>query len=281
MAEPENGSTPPEPQPDANKMEVESQTADKDHEVSNPPPSAWAPQAPKTFLKEAEVNLTTGELKLYELHVRLERSQERRRVTGAQLMDFFQGKVPNTVDTFRQKSESFFQVFFIDQQARDMFHNKREKIGKTDLDMESFPPPNSPFWKPTPTIINTKMRLISVPAAYPLSKFEETLRAKVTGYIPGSAQFETYVHNRKVKNGNISFHVTKLRIGTPWLFIRVGDSDVQMENPLRPNSVGSKIPNSDTEAAEAAEAANIAAQAATQAAAQPSTQTATQAAARS
>ena len=117
--------------------------------------------------------------------------------------------------------------------------------------MESLPPPGSPFWKPTPSIINTKMRLLAIPAQYPLEKFEETLRAKVIGYIPESAQFETFVQNRKVKNGNLSFHITKLRSGTPWLYIRIGEHDVQMENPLRPNLPGAPIPNSDIEAAKA------------------------------
>ena len=215
------------------------------------PANAWAPKKEKRFCTEAKVNQMTNELILFQLHVRLGKSQDKRRVSGDRLMAFFQTHAPDTVDSFRQKSDTFFQVHFKDEEARDLFHGKKEKFDSITAEMESFPPPGSPFWKPTPSIINTKMRLLTIPAQYPLEKFEETLRAKVIGYIPESAQFETFVQNRKVKNGNLSFHVTKLRSGTPWLYIRIGEHDVQMENPLRPNLPGAPIPNSDIEAAKA------------------------------
>ena len=215
---------------------------------------AWQPKEIKEYRTEAEVISETGETKLYELHVRVEKTQDRKKVVGNQVLALILSKAPNTVDTFRQKSDVFFQVLFVDKEARDFFHGRKEKISSFTLQMESFPPPESPFWKPVPTVINTKMRLLNIPTHYSLKKFEETLGSKVTGYIEGSAQFETYVQNRKVKNGNLSFHVTKLRAGTPWLFIRIGDFDVQMENPLRPNPPGTIIPNSDTEAAEASAA---------------------------
>jgi len=53
MTEPEEGSGTPETQPEASKMDVESQTANKDHEDSNAPPQV------QLFLFPSSANISS------------------------------------------------------------------------------------------------------------------------------------------------------------------------------------------------------------------------------
>jgi hypothetical protein len=91
------------------------------------------------------------------------------------------------------------------------------------------------------------MRLLKVPACLPLSLIENAL-AKVKGYLKDSATFETYANDRKVRNGNLTFYVDGLVVGTPWHHLRVDGFDLRMDNPSYPNHPDVTIPTSSASA---------------------------------
>jgi len=207
-------------------------------EVSSDP---WAP------FKETQYSLTSqgNRYVLFELTVR--NLSQGKKTTPNQWSTYFQKKVPRAVESLIPKAGGDFSIFFLSKEARDAFHKKEDFVGGAKFAMEAFPPPDAPYWKPAPTIVSTRIRLLKVPALLPLSLIETAL-TQVKGYLKESATFETYANDRKVRNGNLTFYVDGLVVGTPWLHLRVDGFDLRMDNPSYPNHPDVTIPISSASA---------------------------------
>ena len=99
---------------------------------------------------------------LFELSMKLT-SNTKEHISPDHVRNFFNKKVPRALDTIVAKAAGSYSVFFLSKEARDVFNKTSGQISKSWFAMESFPPEEAPFWKPAPTFVSTRIRLLKVP----------------------------------------------------------------------------------------------------------------------
>jgi hypothetical protein len=207
-----------------------------DSPVSLPPGSAWNTPLPTSTLPKTPAEVETdkdGNFKLHELRVRvLDRDKT---LPGQRIIAHFQSEKKGSLESLLSKSGYYHAAFFKDLAYRDSLNHTKVKIDGITVKLEAFPPLDNPTWRSAPHVVCTKIRLLQVPPHLPMAKIEAALRLYLPYYINDSAQFETYVSDRSVRNGNVTLYVEKFVRGTPFRFLRVEGLDVAMQNPLRPS----------------------------------------------
>ena len=191
-----------------------------------------------------KTNQQSGKYELFELVAR-NLHPKGQKPTQNQLTTFFGKRVPRAISSVTSKAGGDFSFFFLSKEARDAFDKTIDVVpGGVRFSFEAFPPHDTPFWKPAPTIVSTRMRLVKVDPTIPLEAIEEVLQASIKSYIKDSVMFETYAGERTWRNGNVTFYVKGTATGTPWQHLRVLGCDLRMENPARPNHPDGDIPAS-------------------------------------
>ena len=175
-----------------------------------------------------------GNLQFFELHVRVTGGHPGKPLSSTRLLGHFDKKAANQVHTLCTKTTNTHQLFFFSESDRNHFHEKHEKMGEFTLHMEAYPPMNNPDFKPAPTVISTKFRLMAVPPTLPMDTIERHLKEKLDGYIDNSASYETFTSNRAVRNGNITLYVSRIRVGVPFKYLRIAEHDLLLVNPSAP-----------------------------------------------